>query len=373
MNLVKSIFGSLLVLILSTMAFFVIAAGISLSKLELGKIKIDDKVDASAFLLRLVGSESAMLGQGLDEEFSFSKMGFELLTNVQIDDIRSLVRYELPGFVHFDLDILIAGEGTDYTDIPIESAPPVEELLKEREMASKELAELQDGHDVPPGNVPTEKNIFIYHTHSWESYLPLLGIEGAKDEDQSVDGKTNITIVGDLLGKELESKGIGVTVDKTNVGQELNKRNWKTAKSYEFSRTLVQQAMASNGKLNYFIDLHRDSLRKDSTSIEINQKPYAKLVFVIGKDNKNYDKNIAFANGMHEYLQAHYPGLSKGVLGKSGAHVDGVYNQDLSPNSVVVEVGGVDNDMKELKNSVGALAEAISHLYWKAEAVQGSN
>ena len=51
--------------------------------------------------------------------------------------------------------------------------------------------------------------------------------------------------------------------------------------------------------------------------------------------------------------------------------MDGVYNQDLHGNSLVVEVGGVDNNMKELKNTIEALAEAISQIYWKAEEVNG--
>jgi stage II sporulation protein P len=356
---------------------FFLAGFISTSKFELLGVKINEDVEATDVLLRLISYESAVIGTSLNAEnhdFPFAQKGFEMLTNIQIDDVRSLVRNELPGFYHFDYDILIAGEGTDFTDNPMESSPPLDVLLKEREMASNELEELnKDGTKPPDGANLSEKKIFIYHTHSWESYLPLLGLEGANNENESVDGKTNITIIGDLLGTQLENKGIGTSVDKTNVGQELKNRGWKTSKAYQFSRSIVETALSSNNKPEYLIDLHRDSLRKDSTTVDINQKPYAKVVFVIGKDNQNYAKNIQFASEIHEYLRVNFPGLSKGVLGKSGHGVDGVYNQDLSPNSVVIEVGGVDNNMKELKNTVEALADAISHQYFKAEEVQADS
>ena len=43
--------------------------------------------------------------------------------------------------------------------------------------------------------------------------------------------------------------------------------------------------------------------------------------------------------------------------------VNGVYNQDLSPNALLIEMGGVDNTAEELYASVDALVEAFSHYY----------
>ncbi|WP_212959004.1 stage II sporulation protein P, partial [Bacillus sanguinis] len=42
---------------------------------------------------------------------------------------------------------------------------------------------------------------------------------------------------------------------------------------------------------------------------------------------------------------------------------NGVYNQDLSPNALLIEMGGVDNTPEELYASVDALVEAFSHYY----------
>ncbi|MBT2685516.1 stage II sporulation protein P [Bacillus sp. ISL-37] len=370
-NIYRKMLSGFIILV-CTLSFFLIAGFISSSNISFFKFKVNGEIGADVFL-RIISYENPLIGHALtgsNADLPILSTGFKLLTNVEMNDIRSLIRSEIPGFMAFDSNFLIADEGVDFTDIPIESAPPMEVLLQERNMAANELKELNSGK-IYSGSSPTEKSVFIYHTHSWESYLPLLGLEGAENENEAVDGKTNITIVGELLGKELEKRGIGASVDKTNIGQELDKKGWMTHKSYEISRSLVQSAMAGNEKLDYFIDLHRDSVRKDSTTATINNEPYARLVFVIGEENKNFQKNLKFANELHKILNKDYPGISKGVLPKKGIGVDGIYNQDLHANTLVVEVGGVDNNMKELKNTIEALADAISQIYWKAEEVNG--
>lgn len=370
-NLYKRIMN-ILVILICTLSLFLLAGFISSFNISFFKFKVNGDIGAEVFL-RIISYENPLIGHALtgsNADFAIIPTGFKLITNIEMNDIRSLIRSEIPGFMAFDSNFLIADKGVNFTDIPIESAPPMEVLLQERNMAANELKELNSGNG-SSGAAPSEKSVFIYHTHSWESYLPLLGLEGAENENDAVDGKTNITIVGDLLGKELEKRGIGANVDKTNVGQELKNKGWLTPKSYEISRSLVQSAMASNSNLKYFIDLHRDSVRKDSTTTVINNEPYAKLVFVIGEENKNFQQNLKFANELHQILNKNYPGISKGVLPKKGIGVDGIYNQDLHSNSLVVEVGGVDNNMRELKNTVEALAEAISQIYLKAEEVNG--
>jgi stage II sporulation protein P len=370
-NLYKRIMN-ILVILVCTLSLFLLAGFISSINISFFKFKVNGDIGAEVFL-RIISYENTLIGHALtgsNADFAIIPTGFKLITNIEMNDIRSLIRSEIPGFMAFDSNFLIADKGVNFTDIPIESAPPMEVLLQERNMAANELKELNSGN-ASSGAAPSEKSVFIYHTHSWESYLPLLGLEGAENENDAVDGKTNITIVGDLLGKELEKRGIGANVDKTNVGQELKNKGWQTPKSYEISRSLVQSAMAGNSNLKYFIDLHRDSVRKDSTTTVINNEPYAKLVFVIGEENKNFQQNLKFANELHQILNKNYPGISKGVLPKKGIGVDGIYNQDLHSNSLVVEVGGVDNNMKELKNTVEALAEAISQIYLKAEEVNG--
>ncbi|MFS0865429.1 stage II sporulation protein P [Fredinandcohnia sp. 179-A 10B2 NHS] len=326
------------------------------------------------WLQQLVGMENHYWSDG-NQSSEILSMGFEFFTNIRIDDIRTLIGNELPGYAFFDSEIVVPGDGTDFSSLPYESAPPLDVLLQEREMADEQLEELNRGSNSndPPVSSPSDKNVFVYHSHSWESYLPLLGLPDDADENKAVDAKTNITLIGDLLGKELEQRGVGALVDKSNIGQLLKEKEWTTGKSYDVSRSIVEAAQSGNKNLQYFIDIHRDSQRKKLTTATVNGKSYARLAFVLGKENGNYEKNLAFATELHEALNKKYPGLSRGIIAKYGEGVNGVYNQDLSPNLLVVEVGGVDNDMKELKNSIAALADVISEYYWKAEKVDGES
>ncbi|WP_110112076.1 stage II sporulation protein P [Bacillus sp. CGMCC 1.16541] len=330
-------------------------------------------------LFYLITQENHHFAQALESDFQpvpFSSVALELATNIRARDVRSLLGSELPGFRKFDTNIIIAGEGTDYTNIPQESSPPLETILEERELAKKEVETYEENEksreNAPPPTMTTgeRKVVYLYHTHSWESYLPLLGMEGEANANKAVDNKTNITLVGDILGKELEARGIGSTVDKTNMTQKLGERKWKAPKSYMMSREIVASAMQQNQHLTYFIDIHRDSLRKDKTTATVNGKSYAKTVFVLGEGNKNYEQNLQLVKDLHERLEAKYPGLSRGVFSQpktSGRN--GVYNQDLSPNAILVEMGGVDNNMEELTNSAKALADVFSEMYWEAEKV----
>ena len=52
---------------------------------------------------------------------------------------------------------------------------------------------------------------------------------------------------------------------------------------------------------------------------------------------------------------------------KSGSGVNGLYNQDLSEKSVVIEVGGVDNTFDEMFRSMEILADVFSTYYFEKD------
>ena len=66
---------------------------------------------------------------------------------------------------------------------------------------------------------------------------------------------------------------------------------------------------------------------------------------------------------MNNYLNDNYPGLSKGIYEKKGMGVDGVYNQDLDKNVLLIEIGGIDNNYEEVNNSTEILSLMIYHMF----------
>jgi stage II sporulation protein P len=303
---------------------------------------------------------------------SLSSLLFQVTTNVSFEDPRSLLGRELPGFSIFDGDILVAGEGTNFTNMPIESVPPRDALDTENEAELQNTEKLnesgsENGDTTPPQSTGGKKTVHLYFSHTRESYLPYL--QGVKDPNLAHHSKINVTKVGDKLKSELEQLGIGTSIDKTDVIKNLNNKGLEYWAAYQESRPLVQAAMAGNKDLLYLIDVHRDSQRKDVTTATINGNSYAKLAFVVGAEHPNYEKNLKLATELHEKLEAKYKGLSRGVFVKKGSGTNGKFNQDMSGNAMLLEFGGVDNTFEELNRTSEAFAEIFADYYWQADKV----
>ncbi len=331
---------------------------------------------STEFFINVMASEISLYSPNTDQSnISLPRELFSTVLNIWPEDIRTFLGRELPGFSTFNTEIAVAGIGTNLTTLPVESPPPLEILLKEREQAEAEISEANNEEN-PPANTPslkTEKDaVFIYHSHSWEAFLPLLGGNKTANEAVSLSETKNVIAVGNKLKEELAERGIGANQSKANVTEELKKKNWNYNQSYILSRELVQEAMAQEESIQYLIDIHRDSQNRELTTTQINGKDYARLFFIVGKENKNYERNLALAKELNQKLEEKYPGISRGVFIKTKDDGNGVYNQDLSSQSMLLEFGGVENNSMELDHSIEAFAEVFSEYFWKAEEVSGT-
>ncbi|MFG6116918.1 stage II sporulation protein P [Halobacillus sp. MO56] len=296
-------------------------------------------------------------------------------TNVELGDIRTLLGREIPGLGNYHTEIAIAGKGTNISNLPIESPPPSDTQLDGREVNQEELDAANEEKEEKNREAPVieNKSVLIYHSHSWEAFNPLL--QGDSNEGAASTNKNaNVIAVGSKLKKELEMRGVGVDHDTTDVTKGLKKRGWNYNHSYDFSRELVQEAISQEDHITYLIDIHRDSQPKKITTQTINGIDYARLFFIVGKENENFEKNLAIATEINAELERHYPGISRGVFIKTKMEGNGVYNQDLTERAMLMEFGGVDNNLTELYNSIEAFAEVFSEYYYgEAEPVDASS
>lgn len=326
-------------------------------------------IDSSTFLY-LLGRENRVFQHTYPEDKALPKLStifFQIMTNIKPDDPRSFLGQEIPGFSNFGQRIIVAGEGTHYANLSIESSPPLEEVLKDREAILEEVEEEEEQEKQIPQSTGDKNVVFIYNTHNRESFLPHLKDE--TDPNSAYHDEVNITKVSEKLAKSMQAHGIGTTVDDTDIMSILHDKGWSYGKSYDASRSIVEEAVATSDDIQYIIDLHRDSLPKDKTTKEINGESYAKILFVVGAEYDTYEKNLALATELHYLIEEKYPGLSRGVLTKEGAGTNGVYNQDLLNTSLLIEMGGYGNNLEELYRSADALADVFSDFYWEAEKV----
>lgn len=170
------------------------------------------------------------------------------------------------------------------------------------------------------------------------------------------------------MKERLEANGIGTLHDKSDYQSTVEGYNYNY--SYKYSRETVKAAMANHDGLDYLIDIHRDSQRYNKTTATINGLTYAKVYFIIGHGNENWRENEAFASKINEKLEASYPGISRGIWGKSADQGNGEYNQSLSPNSILIEVGGIDNTREELQRTAEILADIIAEVYWQEQEAE---
>ena len=336
-------------------------------------------IDSSTFLY-LIGMENRAFKKAFPEDKQLPKLSttiFQIATSLKPNDPRSLLGNEIPGFSTYDSHMLIAGEGTNYTNLPVESSPPLEEVLKEREAIVEEdtsekkkegKKEAKDKEDAP--TTGDRDVVFIYNSHNRESFFPHL--PGVTNPDQAQHKEVNITKVSDRLAESLQANGIGTNVDDTDIMSRLNKKGLGYGQSYKESRTVVEAALATNKDMQYAFDLHRDSISRDKTTKKINGKDFARIMIVVGEEYDSYEKNLELAAKLHHLMEEKYPGLSRGVYPKKGAGTNGVFNQDLTENGLLFEFGGVGNNLDELYRSADALAEVFSEFYWDAEKVDAN-
>ncbi|QPC46943.1 stage II sporulation protein P [Mangrovibacillus cuniculi] len=329
-------------------------------------------VEPSA-LFQLLAMENKALASAApqEEQFFTGNQFMKLVSNVRLEDPRSFLGRELPGFSIFDSVILVAGEGTDYTNLPIESNPPADFFKgEEPELVGDPIPSeepTEDPVEKPTNNLTTgdRKPFYIYFSHNRESFLPYL--KGVTNPDLAMHSKINVTLIGDELQKQLQNSGIGSIIEKTDITGRLPHGSY--GKSYIESREVVTAAMQNRKDIQYLIDIHRDAARKNVTTLTVGDKKYAKLFFVIGGKNKNYEKNAELANELHQMLEKKIPGISRGVKLQAEPGNNGIYNQDLSEKSFLIEFGGVDNTFEELNATAAVFADVLSEYYWQAEGV----
>lgn len=319
-------------------------------------------------LLLIMGEEIPQFKQFLEKEMeipTLSEVAFESITGIKTNNISTLLLSEIPGFNSATTKNFIAGEGSDYSNLPIESPPPDFDKLLEGEDSDQEYAKNSEEKNNEESSTDkiNDPSVFIYHSHSWEGYLPLINKDVKPSDASSINNKENVILVGTMLSDKLKEYGITAQHEETNMALALHDKGWDYNKSYTLSRELVQTVSAQSDSISYYIDIHRDSARKESTTTTINGKNYAKLYFVVGQEHENYQGNLMFVKEIHERLEEKYHGLSKGIYLKTKLEGNGVYNQDISSRSILVEVGGIDNDKDELSNTIDAFSEVFNELY----------
>ncbi len=190
---------------------------------------------------------------------------------------------------------------------------------------------------------PPNKSIGIYSTHGAESYVE-------NDGADSVDSGGGIIDVAESLKSGLENDGVKAIQSKeTHVPHDSN--------AYKRSRDTAQELLQDG--VDAVIDVHRDAIAGE----DYVKDDMVQIQLVVGRQNQNQAANQEFAEKIKAEADKQYPGLIKGIFSAKGN-----YNQDMSPRSLLIEVGTHENNKEGAEESVEKFADVLTTVLYGSPA-----
>jgi len=230
------------------------------------------------------------------------------------------------------------------------------ESLREEDSAETNI-DSEEINDFPlvasPDRISLEKTAFsieeedplvlIYHTHTTESFLPLTG------EAFSTNLEKTVVALGDYLTEILE-KEYGIPVLHYCEVFDIPRRS-----AYEKARPSVKKVLEEHPSIEFVLDVHRDGVSRNITTASINGRETGRILFVLGSNHQEWNNNLRFALFLQEALEQISPGISRGIRKQPFT-----YNQHLHNRSLIVEIGGHENSLEEVRRTIPYLAEALA-------------
>ncbi|MDO9573344.1 MAG: stage II sporulation protein P, partial [Candidatus Contubernalis sp.] len=191
-----------------------------------------------------------------------------------------------------------------------------------------------------------QKAIAIYHTHNAESYVPTDGTD-------SIDGEGGIHQVGRAFQQALEAKGI-----RAIFSEDLHTPHDRGA--YRRSRQTVLELLEQEP--DAIFDVHRDAAPPEAYAAQLDSVTATQILFVVGRQNVHMEVNKEFAYDLKSISDQIHPGLVKGIL-----LAQGNYNQDLTPLTLLLEVGAHTNTRESAENGITLFADSVGHYFYGTE------
>lgn len=208
---------------------------------------------------------------------------------------------------------------------------------------------------VPPKN---PFKVLLVFTHSHETYKPF--VENEKGMVAVYDDHSNLFSMQSLFEDYFRLNGISATTLDVDVMNVMKQNGKAFHEAYKTARPYIAEELKSN-HYDLILDIHRDSTSRNKTTIVHKNVSYAKVAFVIGAENPNYKSNKTLAQALSDSMNQIIPNISRGIIEKKGSGVDGVYNQDLAKEMILVEIGGIDNTEDEVYRTVAVMAQAVAN------------
>ncbi len=236
-------------------------------------------------------------------------------------------------------DEYIAGDNQLYEVIRTEGDRVI--VRSQGEVELPDVSWLDADEALPVSALGRDRRIALYCTHSDESYEP-------SDGKYSDEERGSIYQIARALADSLRDNGIEGTVSDTL-------HHPHDAGAYRRSRQTAVQLLKETTP-DALLDIHRDGIPDpDEYAATIGGKPCSKIRLLVGRGNQNMEVNKEFALTIKAVADKVYPGLIKDIyMGK------GAFNQDLYPQSVLLECGTYTLEKERVLTSLPMMADVLN-------------
>ncbi|MBO5416368.1 MAG: stage II sporulation protein P [Clostridia bacterium] len=249
------------------------------------------------------------------------------------------------------MDLSLSSQGADYIYNSTGYTPNTKALLAANFTSSNSPSYIST-------NAPL---VLIIHTHGTESYSKngaISYIDNGGEIARSENTSENVVAVGAVMAEILNKKGIP-TLHCAVMHDRIQYKD-----SYSRAEETIKQYLEKYPSIKLVIDLHRDAVVKSTGELvrpvtEVNSKPTAQLMCVVGSDwggdaCPSWQNNLSLALKLRDSLNKKYGNLCRPAYLRSST-----YNQELSPFSLLLEVGACGNSLEEAKNAAILAAEEL--------------
>lgn len=204
--------------------------------------------------------------------------------------------------------------------------------------------------------------ILIMHTHATEAF--------AQDPDHpypesgtahTQDAAYSILQVGDEIQRIFTEMGLNALHDKTLYDVPTYNQ------AYDRSRKGIEAMLAQYPTIQMVLDVHRDALvGSDGTVykpvIQVDGVKTAQVMLVVGTDDAGasfpaWPRHLALAVRMEQRMNSLWPGLARPITLRTAR-----FNQQLTPGSLLVEVGSHGNTLEEALAGARLFARAAGQV-----------
>jgi len=204
--------------------------------------------------------------------------------------------------------------------------------------------------------------VLIFHTHTTEGFEIIeRPWYAAGWSSRTENGAKSIVRVGAEMARMLERAGWQVIHDTTIYDRQYTG-------AYDKSRAAVLRHLEENPSILVTLDVHRDAIHTNKgvhikPTVKIDGKNAAQVMIITGvregaiSGYADWEENLRFATKLHMAAEERWPGLMRPLF-----FAPRKYNMDLTPYSLLLEMGADVNTLDEAIYSGRLIGEALAGL-----------